>query len=72
MAKDNQSDSDAFVTEVCWHYYINEMTQAEIAERLGISQMHVSRLLGRTLERLRALLATDADEHPVRTEPPAG
>lgn len=29
------------------------MTQSEIAERLGISQMHVSRLLSRTLSRLR-------------------
>ena len=24
-------DSDAFVSEVCWHYYVNEMTQAEVA-----------------------------------------
>jgi RNA polymerase sigma-B factor len=29
------------------------MTQSEIADRLGISQMHVSRLLNRTLTRLR-------------------
>ena len=29
------------------------MTQSEIAKRLGISQMHVSRLLTRSLERLR-------------------
>jgi RNA polymerase sigma-B factor len=30
-------------------------TQSEIAQRLGISQMHVSRLLARSLERLREL-----------------
>ncbi|MBZ6475257.1 SigB/SigF/SigG family RNA polymerase sigma factor [Streptomyces griseocarneus] len=30
-----------------------EMTQSQIGERLGISQMHVSRLLSRTLARLR-------------------
>ncbi|MFF4422598.1 SigB/SigF/SigG family RNA polymerase sigma factor [Streptomyces sp. NPDC001549] len=30
-----------------------ELTQAEIGERLGMSQMHVSRLLGRILGRLR-------------------
>jgi RNA polymerase sigma-B factor len=30
-------------------------TQSEIAQRLGISQMHVSRLLSRSLERLREL-----------------
>ncbi len=30
-------------------------TQSEIAQRLGISQMHVSRLLARSLDRLRGL-----------------
>jgi RNA polymerase sigma-B factor len=34
-------------------------TQAEIAGRLGISQMHVSRLLTRSLGRLRRALAPD-------------
>jgi RNA polymerase sigma-B factor len=29
------------------------MTQSQIAEKLGISQMHVSRLLARTLAGLR-------------------
>lgn len=38
----------------------DEMTQARIAAALGVSQMHVSRLLRQTLDRLRAgLLATD-------------
>jgi RNA polymerase sigma-B factor len=32
-----------------------DLTQREIAERLGISQMHVSRLLRRSLERLRVM-----------------
>ncbi len=37
-----------------------ELTQAEIGERLGMSQMHVSRLLGRILGRLReGLLAEE-------------
>lgn len=37
-----------------------EMTQAQIGERLGISQMQVSRLLTRTLSRLReGMLATN-------------
>jgi RNA polymerase sigma-B factor len=32
-----------------------DMTQAEIAERVGVSQMHVSRLLRRSLDRLSAV-----------------
>jgi RNA polymerase sigma-B factor len=36
--------------------FFRGMTQGEIAERLGISQMHVSRLLNRTLMRLREAL----------------
>ena len=35
--------------------FIDDLTQSEIAEQLGISQMHVSRLLRRSLERLRAV-----------------
>ncbi|WP_406286028.1 RNA polymerase sigma factor SigF [Embleya sp. NBC_00896] len=35
-------------------------TQAEIGEQLGISQMHVSRLLSRTLGRLRTGLLTES------------
>jgi RNA polymerase sigma-B factor len=36
--------------------FFSAMTQSEIAERLGISQMHVSRLLNRTLLQLREAL----------------
>jgi len=31
-----------------------DLTQAEIAEQVGVSQMHVSRLLRRSLDRLAA------------------
>jgi RNA polymerase sigma-B factor len=33
--------------------FFRNMTQTEIADELGISQMHVSRLLTRTLAQLR-------------------
>ncbi|MFG3506937.1 RNA polymerase sigma factor SigF [Streptomyces sp. NPDC047821] len=39
--------------------FVEELTQAQIGERLGVSQMHVSRLLTRILKRLRTgMLAT--------------
>ncbi|MEU9554376.1 RNA polymerase sigma factor SigF [Streptomyces fumanus] len=39
--------------------FVEELTQKEIGERLGVSQMHVSRLLSRLLSRLRTgLLST--------------
>ncbi|WP_112468839.1 RNA polymerase sigma factor SigF [Streptomyces triticisoli] len=38
--------------------FVEELTQAQIGERLGISQMHVSRLLNRLLARLRQGLLT--------------
>jgi len=33
--------------------FFGEMTQTQIAEKIGISQMHVSRLLARSLQKLR-------------------
>ena len=36
--------------------FFKGLTQSEIASRLGISQMHVSRLLTRTLAQLREAL----------------
>jgi len=35
--------------------FFEDLTQTEIAERMGISQMHVSRLLRRAVERLRTV-----------------
>ena len=36
--------------------FFGNMTQTQIADRVGISQMHVSRLLAQTLDRLRTRL----------------
>ena len=41
--------------------FIDGLTQTEIAERVGLSQMHVSRLLRSTLETLRAELDDSGD-----------
>ena len=35
--------------------FFEDLTQAEIADRVGVSQMHVSRLIRRALERLRTV-----------------
>ncbi len=35
--------------------FVDDLTQAEIAERVGVSQMHVSRLLRRALDKLSAV-----------------
>lgn len=39
--------------------FFGNMTQSQIAEQLGISQMHVSRLLAQTLAQLRSQLLTE-------------
>ena len=45
-------DSDeTFVCEVCWDYFINEMTQAEIAKNLGVTRLRVNQ----AIQRARAL-----------------
>ena len=45
--------------------FYEDMTQTQIADRIGISQMHVSRLLSATLSRLR-----DAVDDDVPADPP--
>ena len=45
--------------------FFKNMTQSQIADEIGVSQMHVSRLLSRTLEQLRASL--EDEREPVRT-----
>ena len=42
--------------------FFKNMTQSQIAEEIGVSQMHVSRLLSRTLDQLRASLEEPAGE----------
>nr|WP_254047208.1 RNA polymerase sigma factor SigF [Streptomyces aureus] len=42
--------------------FVEELTQTQIGERLGVSQMHVSRLLARNLDRLRDGMVEDGGE----------
>ncbi|WP_433789422.1 sigma-70 family RNA polymerase sigma factor [Actinoplanes sp. CA-252034] len=48
--------------------FVGEMTQAQIAARIGVSQMQASRLLTRSLIRLRDALQADG----ATAEPDAG
>ncbi|WP_406631107.1 SigB/SigF/SigG family RNA polymerase sigma factor [Amycolatopsis sp. WGS_07] len=41
--------------------FFGNMTQSKIAERIGLSQMHVSRLLAQTLEKLRGMLEEEPE-----------
>lgn len=45
---------------VMYMRYFEDMTQAEIAQAIGVSQMHVSRLLSRSLEALAREQANDS------------
>jgi RNA polymerase sigma-B factor len=49
-AMEDVSDRDR---EVLHLRFVEDLTQSEIAERVGVSQMHVSRILRATLEKLR-------------------
>jgi RNA polymerase sigma-B factor len=40
--------------------FVEDLTQIEIAERMGVSQMHVSRLIRRALERVRCMACATA------------
>jgi len=47
--------------------FFKGMTQSQIATEIGISQMHVSRLLARTLAQLRESLTESPAAHPVES-----
>lgn len=46
MTIEREDESEAFLTEVCWHYFVNEMTQSEVAEVLGVTRLRVNRAIG--------------------------
>jgi RNA polymerase sigma-B factor len=44
--------------------FFEGLTQSQIAQQVGISQMHVSRLIRRSLEKIRDEIAADETVHP--------
>jgi RNA polymerase sigma-B factor len=48
--------------------FLDDMTQSEIGERLGVSQMHVSRLLRRALDDVRRLTTGAPPDRPCHWE----
>lgn len=47
MARELIEDSDAFIAEICWHYFMNEMTQAEVARLLDVTRLRVNQAIQR-------------------------
>ena len=52
--------------------FFDGLTQSQIAQQVGISQMHVSRLIRRALEKIRDEIAGDELETPVSAPPAEG
>ena len=52
--------------------FVEDLTQSQIAEQIGHSQMHVSRILRRTLERIRAEVAEQSARRQRRRVESAG
>jgi RNA polymerase sigma-B factor len=58
------SDLEPQEQEVLFLRFFEDMTQSDIAEVVGVSQMQVSRLINRALDRLRAQLRSGSDLAP--------
>jgi RNA polymerase sigma-B factor len=48
--------------EVLWLRFAGDLTQAEIGEQVGVSQMQVSRIIRQGIARLRAYAAVHDEE----------
>src|SRR5438552_1389714 len=52
--------------------FFKGLTQSQIAQQIGISQMHVSRLIRRALEKIREEIASEGEEPPARRRAAGG
>jgi RNA polymerase sigma-B factor len=55
---------DAREREILRLRFYEGLTQSQIAQQIGISQMHVSRLIRRALEKARSEIAPELDDEP--------
>jgi RNA polymerase sigma-B factor len=46
--------------------FFDGLTQSQIAQQVGISQMHVSRLIRRSLDKIRAEIVEEEETEPRR------
>jgi RNA polymerase sigma-B factor len=53
---------DARERQILHLRFFEGLTQSQIAQQVGISQMHVSRLIRRSLDKIRAEIAAEPDE----------
>ncbi|MGY0488968.1 SigB/SigF/SigG family RNA polymerase sigma factor [Streptomyces sp. WG-D5] len=53
--------------EILYMRFFEDMTQSRIAEKIGVSQMHVSRLITRSCARVRAVATGSADRSADRS-----
>ncbi|MTH79706.1 sugar-binding transcriptional regulator [Paracoccus aestuariivivens] len=47
MTNEDLPEADAFTVEVCWHYFVNELTQAQIAKAMGVTRLRVNQAIQR-------------------------
>ena len=45
MPREPIEDGEGFVTEVCWRYYVNGQTQAEVARDMGVTRLRVNQAI---------------------------
>ena len=47
MSREPLADGEEFIAEVCWHYYVNELTQAETARIMDVTRLRVNQAIQR-------------------------